>query len=117
EIDLISNDYFFPEKRAEIAAAIKANADKGKYDLTDPRALADALAADTIGASHDKHMWFRYDPAGDQAMLADKPKDKSKDAEQNAYFEKLVRDKNYGYEEMRILPGNVRYLDLTTFNW
>lgn len=117
EIELVSKDYVFEDKRAAIVAAIRANEAAGQYDITNPAALAQKLGEDVIAISHDKHMWVQYAPQEyaatlEQQKLGDKP-----DAKQAAYFDMLAARSNHGYETLRILPGNVRYLNLVTFLW
>jgi len=112
ELELVTKDYVFPEKRDAIVAAIRAKKAAGEYDITNPSDLADKLGSDMMAASHDKHMWVQYDPAQFQAASAP-----AADPHAAEYFERLAERSNYGYEMLRILPGNIRYLNLTTFNW
>lgn len=112
ELDLVGKTYVFPEKRAAIIAAIRAKEQVGAYDLTNPADLADKLGSDVIAASHDKHMWIQYDPAQFKAIRAPQ-----NDPGADAYFARSLKQANYGYREMKVLPGNIRYVNLTTFNW
>ncbi|HEX2591160.1 MAG TPA: S41 family peptidase [Rhizomicrobium sp.] len=118
EIDLVSKNYVFPEKRAAIIAAIKRHEAAGEYDLTNPADLADKLGGDVIAASNDKHMWIQYDPKEYAAMTASMNAPQGGAPTHGAdYFQRAIERQNYGYESLRILPGNVRYVNLTTFNW
>lgn len=112
ELDLVGKTYVFPEKRAGIVAAIRAKEQAGAYDITNPADLADKLGSDVIAASHDKHMWIQYDPAQFKAIQAPQ-----NDPGADAYFARALKRANYGYREMKVLAGNVRYVNLTTFNW
>ncbi len=113
EIELVSKNYVFEDKRAGIVAVLRANEAAGKYDLTNPAVLADALAHDAIGASHDKHMWVAYDPAQFNAMQqAHNPGTAGPE-----FLAGMEGRSNDGYEELRILPGNIRYANLTNFLW
>jgi hypothetical protein len=112
ELRLTAKYYVFPEKRDAIVAAIRAKEKEGAYDLTNPSDLADKLGADTIAVAHDKHMWMQYDPAQFKAVQAPQ-----NDPGAAAYFSRALKEINYGYREMKVLSGNIRYVNLTTFNW
>ena len=112
ELSLVSKNYVFTEKRTAIVTAIRAKEKAGAYDLQNPAALADKLGGDVIAASSDKHMWIQYDPAQYTAVKAP-----AADPHDAAYFSDLFRRENYGYKDMRVLPANIRYVNLTTFNW
>lgn len=112
EIELVSKNYVFPEKRAAIVAAIRANEKTGAYDLTNPAELAEKLGSDAIAASNDKHMWIQYDPAQYAALNAPQA-----DPHAGAYEDRLANRSNHGYKDLRILPGNIRYANVASFNW
>jgi hypothetical protein len=112
ELDLVAKNYVFPEKRDAIVAAIRARQKAGAYDVANPGELADRLGGDVIAASHDKHMWIQYDPAQYAALIAPQT-----GGDDNAYVAKLERSTNYGYAALKVLPGNVRYLNLVNFGW
>jgi hypothetical protein len=113
---LVTKDYVFPEKRAAIVAEIKKHEAEGRYDIANPAQFAEVLADDMIAAAHDKHMWFRYDPDDYKALSAPKAENAPGGAAR-AYFDDTVGRENQGYGEMRILPGNVRYVKVTGFDW
>lgn len=117
EIELVSKNYVFEDKRAGIVAAIRANEAAGHYDLTNPAELADKLAADVIGVSHDKHMWMQYAPPQYAALLAQQAQESKAGAKHADPVDPEEVRTNYGYQTMRILPGNIRYTDLTNFTW
>jgi hypothetical protein len=112
ELKLVARYYVFPEKRAAIVAAIRAKEAARAYDIGNASELAERLGADVIAAAHDKHMWITYDPKQYAGLLV--PPAEAHDAGDDRG--RIERD-NYGYREMKILPGNVRYVKLTTFNW
>lgn len=116
EIELVSKDYVFEGKRAAIVAGLRANEAAGKYDITNPAALADTLGSDAIALSHDKHMWVKYDPDQYAAML-EQDKQGAPSAKQIAFFMAQEARTNQGYEELKVLPGNIRYVNLVNFLW
>lgn len=119
EIDLVSKNYVFENKRAAIVAVLRANEAAGKYDITNPAALAEKLGSDAVAASHDKHMWVKYDPDQYAAMTEQDKQDKqgTPSAKQIAFFEAQEARTNQGYEELKVLPGNIRYVNLANFLW
>lgn len=113
---LVAKDYVFPDKRAAIVAAVKKHEEEGRYDIANPAEFAQMLSDDLVAAANDKHMWFRFDPAEYNARTAPKAANAPDDNER-AYFHDVSARQNQGYGEMRILPGNVRYLKVTGFEW
>ena len=113
ETELVARNYVFEEKRSGIVAAIRANEAAGQYDLTNPAALADKLAGDVIGISHDQHMWITYNPEQFDAMQ----QAHNTGTSSTEFFARTAQRSNDGYENLRILPGNIRYTNLTNFLW
>ena len=111
-IDLIAHNYVFPEARPAIVARLRANESAGRYDVTGAGELAGRLSPDLAAAGNDKHLWIKYDPAQAGALAHGHH---SQDA--RAFSAREGRLHNEGYEALRILPGNIRYLDLTGFRW
>lgn len=103
--------YVFPEKHAAIVAALTRSEKAGRYDLASPLAFAEAVSGDLAQASGDRHMYLTFDPAQAEAAAT-----RPADAEDAFWRARALRD-NHGLGEMRILPGNVRYLKLTAFLW
>ncbi len=110
--DIIGKNYVFPEKRAAIVAKLKANEAAGRYDVTDPFELETRLSPDLSQAGGDKHLWIKFDPAQSESLR--KPLDAN---HSNAFFVDRARRRNQGYVEMKVLPGNLRYVDLAGFEW
>jgi len=110
----VSQLYVFPERRAAIVAALTKAEKAGRYTLDSPVAFAEAISKDLAASSHDKHMYLLADPAQYAALSAPVA---TAEAEAEAFWrERALRD-NHGLTEMRILPGNVRYLKIAGFHW
>ncbi len=109
---LVEKDYVFPEKRAGIVAELRKREAEGRYDIANPSLFAQTLSDDMVAISHDKHMWFQYDPQGYKAALLPEKSDGAQ-----AYLDAATLRDNHGYSAMRILPGNVRYVNLSGFEW
>ena len=115
---LIAQNYVLPEARAKIGAALTAGLNSGRYNVTDPELLVERVNADLRAAAHDRHLYMNYNPE-QAAILAKAPADGSGDenapppAEERAG---AVRA-NHGISDMRLLPGNVRYVNVSQFVW
>jgi hypothetical protein len=114
EIDLVAHHYVTTDRRPGVIATLKANEASGRYDVTNPAALAEMLSSDVTGASHDRHMWLAYDAAQYEQLLHPP---QPADAKAMADADKDEARTNYGYIEQRVLPGNVRYVNLANFTW
>lgn len=101
-ITKLQSTYVFPEVAAQMIKQLK----KGKYtDIKDPIAFADQLTTDLFSVSHDKHLGIRYDPRWVAEYIA------TKDSAPQLFD----RAQNFGFREVKILEGNIGYLDLRGF--
>jgi hypothetical protein len=110
---LIQERYVFPELRPAIVDALEQKRRAGRYDTDDPLAFADRVTEDLRTAGKDRHLWMRVDPPGYAAALRTPEDDKGDDA----YWRELATRNHHGLADMRILPGNIRYLRITQFYW
>lgn len=114
---IIAANYVLADLRPRLDAALAHGLSTGHYDVTDPGELAERINADMQAVAHDKHLGLRYDPAG-QSRLALRPAGSGADDAPPAEDEIRQATKfNYGILELKVLPGNVRYIDLTAFFW
>lgn len=106
--------YVVPEKRAPIAARLEEALAAGRYSRSeDPQILADLITADLSEASRDGHMYLRFNPEEAAARAGQTTGDLGPES----YFAQLAAASNDGITEMRVLPGNVRYLRYDGFYW
>jgi hypothetical protein len=95
--------YVIPERGASLARLIRRQLASGAYaNLRHPRALADALSKDLSTASHDTHLSVRYFP----------PASADGGGSDGNLDETWI---NHGFPEVRILEGNVGYIDIRSF--
>lgn len=107
--------YLFPDVGRSMAQALKAGMERGAFDeVTDPMDLARQLTAVMQEISHDKHTHIDFNPRMATTLLIEKraPEDQG-----TPPLEILMdlRRRNYGFERIERLPGNVGYLNLTQF--
>lgn len=109
--NLISN-YVFPEIAKEMAKTIKTKLKNNDYShIKDPIEFAKTLTNDLQAISNDKHLRVRFDPEGIKSQsngtLSSFPSiDRVKEMKRN----------NFGFKELKVLEGNVGYLDLRSFS-
>lgn len=118
-IDSISNKlqstYVFPDMAKEMSDMIKKNSKKGKYNtITDPFEFATQITKDLLSISQDKHIRVEYNP---QEIAAQEEVHTAEDSLNylNQYIEDIKRE-NFGFKELKILEGNIGYLDLRSFS-
>jgi len=110
---VIAERYVLPERRPVLDAALAQGLASGRYDTTDPAQLAERINADLAEAGHDRHLSFAYHPEF-AAQLAARTADDEPD---RAAFNRTAQLNNHGVKALRVLPGNVRYLDYDAFLW
>ena len=111
----IGTTYVFPERRGPAIERLSAAAAAGRYDTTDPVVFAERVTEDLMAVTRDSHLYLRHDPAW--FASASLPPVPGEDARQVALEAEIARYTNHGLTEMRILPGNIRYLKVEGFSW
>jgi hypothetical protein len=102
--------YIFPEVAQQIEVAIRAKAESGAYDdITTTQALCERLTEDLQAASRDKHLRLFYSPTP-QPTEPGPPT-----PEQIEEYRSFAITRNFGFERVERLPGNIGYLDLRGF--
>jgi hypothetical protein len=109
---ILAERYVLPERRPALDAIFARGVAAGRYDVTDPAELAERINADLDTAGHDRHLNFSFNPR--QAAMAAAGRGPQPD---NSGFERQVRAANHGVSELRVLPGNVRYMAYDAFMW
>jgi hypothetical protein len=110
---LISERYVLPERRPALDAVLAEGLKSGRYAVDAPGLLAERINADLARVGRDHHLNFKYDPQRVAMMMARTADDRP----DPSVFEAEVRRRNHGVRELKVLPGNVRYLDLAGFDW
>lgn len=106
-LSALNSSYVFPDKAKEMEQAIRARVARKEYEnLTDAEAFARALTAHLQEVSHDKHLRV-LNTNGSGANFATRL-----DPELNRM---LSAKRNYGFEKIERLAGNIGYLDLRGF--
>jgi len=105
--------YVFPEKGKEMSDFILEQWQNGEYnELDDVFGFSQKLTDDLVSISHDRHIGVRYQP---ETITMWRQQEENDDDSYGDYIEESNRMKNYGFEEMKIMAGNVGYLKLNMF--
>lgn len=109
---VIAERYVLPERRPALDAMLARGLAAGRYNVADPAELAERINADLDRAGHDRHLNFSFNPsAAGMAPPGSGP------APDMSAIRRRVQASNYGVIELRVLPGNVRYLNYDGFIW
>ena len=102
--------YIFADVAEKMAAAVRQRLANKEYDaVTDPKAFAETLTQHLQAVSHDKHLRIIYDPNGLPQRAAPTAEDRARALAED-------RRRNFGFERVERLDGNVGYIELRGFN-
>lgn len=109
---LLAEAYVFPEVGERAAKRVADNLAGGAYDaIVDPAEFGDRLTADVVAATADKHFRLAFDP---QQVAEER---KGAQGEEQPPGERLAdaRRDNFGFADVRVMDGNIGYINLTGF--
>ena len=115
-IEAVEARYVFPERVPAIRDRLTEGLASGRYDASDPSAFAERLSADLRESSQDGHMYLSHAPDQYAAAITSDEDPYDNPAFRAIWAAAALRS-NHGLSEMRILPGNVRYLRISGFHW
>ena len=113
----IRESYVFPEKRPVIVQRLKQARRSGRYQVRDAARFAQRVTDDLSAASRDGHLYLLHDPVQYAAARRSRPANQEKGEDLEAYWRRLAIRDHHGLTEMRLLPGNLRYLRISAFHW
>ena len=109
----LKNNYVFPEKANLIAKHLKAQVKMKAYSSfsKDPKKLATQIQTDIYKVHRDPHMVVDYDPAwpGHRQGYT------GPSEEETIQFTKFVKDNNFMFKKVELLPGNIGYFPFNIF--
>ncbi|MCF6299656.1 MAG: S41 family peptidase, partial [Proteobacteria bacterium] len=110
----LNDNYVFPDVAKKMSQHISEQLKRGTYkNIKDPMEFANKLTQDLLSISNDKHIRVKFDPKGiAQQNQAVSDEDQEKLQQQNINGAKR---RNFGFVELKIMDGNVGYLDLRGF--
>lgn len=110
---IIAERYVLPERRPALDAVLAEGLSSGRYRVSDPALLAERINADLERIGRDRHLKIRYDPR--QAHMMQAAENQAKP--DPSAMQRQIRARNHGVAELKLLPGNVRYMDHRGFDW
>jgi len=111
---ILEREYVFPDIGKKISDHLQDKSKSGAYEnLNDPDEFAQTLTEDVRFINNDKHLRVRFSPE----MIAERrntvtPEDSLAFVERQR---KMGQSRNHGFREVKILDGNVGYLNLVSF--
>ena len=114
---LLDANYVLPETRPKFDAVLDKGLASGRYDISDANALVERINADLHEVTPDKHLHVMYDPETSKQLAAAAPGAGADDAPPTPEEIAAAVERNSGLIQMRILPGNIRYLETDGFVW
>lgn len=111
----LTANYVFPEVAIKMSSSMKSKLENGNYKaILDPQEFAVTLTEDLQTISKDKHLRVTFAPGRIAAQRqAVTPEDSI------AYLNRRVNNmkrNNFGFKEVKIMAGNIGYLDLRSFS-
>jgi C-terminal processing protease CtpA/Prc len=110
-LNTLQQYYVFPEVARRMEEDIRGRLSNGDYDgITTGSALRDILTAHLQEVSRDKHLrvFFSAEPRPIR-------REREPSAEERAEFRRHAAARNFGFERVERLAGNIGYLDLRGF--
>ncbi|OUS01023.1 hypothetical protein A9Q86_09780 [Flavobacteriales bacterium 33_180_T64] len=111
----LNANYVFPEIATKMVSSIESKLENGNYkSILDPQEFATTLTADLQAISNDKHLRVIFAP-GRIAEQQQTVTAEDSIAYLNRYVNNMKRN-NFGFKEVKIMAGNIGYLDLRSFS-
>lgn len=105
--------YVSRDDASKAIADVRAKNAAGAYDgATSPMAFADALSRDLQQSANDRHLRLRFDPGPAPSEVDEQ---EGPTPEQRAAMAARLAKRNYAFEKVEILDGNVGYLKFDGF--
>jgi hypothetical protein len=112
--EILEHEYVFPDITGEYVRMLRDNLGSGRYDDIDqPRDFARTVTDDLMSVHRDRHLtvWFNPDWVTNER--------EKQELDDDALMLQAWRDRtaNYGFEEIKVLPGNIGYFKFNEFSY
>jgi len=110
----LEKNYVFADVGKKMSDMLLANKESGKYaEIKEPDQFAAAITSDMEEISRDRHLWVLYEP--ERIAMIKKALENDDNSELEEYLIRELKNINYGFKEVKILPGNIGYINMTRF--
>ncbi|QNM82273.1 S41 family peptidase [Sphingomonas sabuli] len=107
--------YVHPDRVEAIVKQLETSLASGRYATDSQLVLSERMSADLKASSgNDGHMYISYKP--DEAAAMMRPREGS-GPPGGAFFDEAMVASNFGITELKVLPGNVRYMNISQWMW
>jgi hypothetical protein len=115
--DHIKHKYVFEKKGNEIALHLMEKLNEGKFNSVKSWTEFAALSTEILqNYSNDGHLYVRHDAktVGELSAATDVAPESA--AEDPFFHSKEARERNFGFEEVKVIKGNIGYIKLSEIN-
>ncbi|MCP5105894.1 MAG: S41 family peptidase, partial [bacterium] len=110
----LDREYIFPKITGKYISMLRDNLKSGKYDrFKKHRDFAGEITKDLMVIHEDRHLSVRYNPG----WVKNEKNKKGLDEKAILLNKRRNRGTNYGFKEIKILPGNIGYLKFNGFSY
>jgi C-terminal processing protease CtpA/Prc len=115
--ELMQKLYIFPDKAKDMQDLLHKKLQAGQYDkIDDVQVFARTLTQDLQSVSKDRHIRVTYGPEIVKRIRARQSQSAEEREKERQQAIREDRKRNFGFQEVRILDGNIGYLDLRGFS-
>lgn len=112
---LLYENYIFVDSAKKVEELLQANLKNKVYDKAeDPQQFSEMITKDMQSVTHDKHLRFGFNPEMAADLLSGGNTDEDNEVVRKKY-EEAMKNENYQFKKLEILPGNIGYMDLRGF--
>jgi hypothetical protein len=110
----LEREYIFPEITEKYVRMLRENQRSGKYDrIGQPQEFARLITDDLMSIHKDRHLSVRFNPG----WVKNERGRKELDEEAIRLQKRRDRAGNYGFQEIKIMPGNIGYFKFSGFSY
>lgn len=115
--DLIKNNYVSEDRAKSIAAHLILEHREGKFDSVKSWAEFASICTRILrDFSNDGHLYVTYDPKTVKNLMLGASRIEEGSTENTFFYSKEAEERNFGFEEVRVLKGNIGYIKVSEIN-